>query len=132
MGGVLINLVCNKLKWVKGDPNFVPQFNKNNGTNKLVSPPEKSCLVQFFTLFFSHLLQVATVTWAPGHHPENAGVCVSTLTGDRRVVVPSPPQVKSVFTKDSPVWSKALERVKHGCHVKCFMKICWVSGLWGL
>ncbi|KAK2904413.1 hypothetical protein Q8A73_011070 [Channa argus] len=26
--------------------------------------------------------QVATVTWARGHHPENDGVCFSTPTGD--------------------------------------------------
>lgn len=35
--------------------------------------------------------------------------CVSSRQrGDRRVVVPSPPQVKSVFTKDSPVWFKSI------------------------
>lgn len=71
----------------------------------MVSPPEKPCTVQSLTLFFSHLLQVATVTWARGHHPpknDGASVCLHAGGGTREWVVPSPPSGEVSFPQRIP------------------------------
>lgn len=94
---------------MEGGPNFVPPFLKNE-----IMEQFNWCLIQKTLLCpVSHSVSLPSPPGCYGnlglHHPERDGVCVSSRQqGDRRVVVPSPPQVKSVFTMDSPVWCKCI------------------------
>ena len=78
-GGVCSIRSLIKIKWVEGDPSFVPHLLMERYWCLLRKPSHVLVLI-----LPSLSLQVAMVTWVPGHHPNNGMGFVSMPTRDQR------------------------------------------------